>query len=174
MLIILVDTKLRFLNCYQNQKSTVFDYNGLEIVFEDEDADDDGDDEDDGDVEHTDGTHIYSILSPRVTQHFVAPEINILMEPVDGNFQCYDGNLHSCGQSTARSPITGTNSMYHLRYRMPSYRKDYYSVQNSYFTLTPGSQSIQFHLFEVPYGAGIHLKKVFQYLARKFFYFTFW
>ena len=91
-------------------------YRGLQIkvkprdVFEigdiDDDADD-GEDDNDDDVEHTDGTHMYSLFSPRITQQLVAPEINILMEPLDANLQSYDGNLQSYDQSTARSPITG-------------------------------------------------------------------
>ena len=50
---------------------------------------------------------MHSIFSPRITQHLVAPEINILMESLDANIPSYDGNLQSFDQSTARSPITG-------------------------------------------------------------------
>ena len=78
----------------------------FEIIDKDDDADD-GEDDNDDDVEQTDGTHMYSIFSPRITQHLVAPEINILMEPLDANLPSYDGNLQSFDQSTARSPITG-------------------------------------------------------------------
>ena len=78
----------------------------FEIIDKDDDADD-GDEDNDDDIEHTDGTHMYSVFSPRVTQHLVAPEINILMEPLDANIPSYDGNLQSFDQSTARSPITG-------------------------------------------------------------------
>ena len=90
---------------------------GVKDIYEIGDTDDDADDgDDDGDndddVEHTDGTHMYSIFSPRVTQHLVPPEINILMEPLDANLQSYDGNLQSYDQSTVRSPITGINRTY--------------------------------------------------------------
>ena len=60
---------------------------------------------------------MYSIFSPRVTQHLVPPEINILMEPLDANLQSYDnGNLPSYDQSTARSPITGIDNKFHFRW----------------------------------------------------------
>ena len=161
MLIISVDTKLRFLNCFQNQKINCFwlkrpwnriwrrrcwwwwwwrgwwrrwTYRWYSYILD------------------SFASHHSTLCSTR-NKYFDGTSWSQLPVLWGESTELWSINSPF---SDYRYRQYVTYCMYHLKDRMSFYRNDYCSVQNSYFTLTPGSQSIQFHLFDVQYGVGIH------------------